>query len=99
MSTSLPEADTTLEISDEAIEQLMGEEPCENDVCENPAEFLLTHEKAEPKCTVMLCDSCTRGAQDWVAERIVQSGPRGFACARCGRANMSYRELIFRKIR
>lgn len=97
----MTEAETVLEITDEQLEELMGENPCEYPGCssELKASFFATHEDAKPGCTIMICEKCAKILQDWIANLVVRNGTRNnFSCRRCGKDCMNYKQLVVRSM-
>lgn len=110
MSTSLPgilpgqKTHEDLDFSTISMEDLSELLPCdvEESRCQSshsePATWLVTHQGAQAKCTVMLCEPCVVGLQNWIARCCVQNGLNGFACVLCGTHNMNYKAFITRKM-
>lgn len=103
MTVTLPEADTVLELSNELLQELKDEIPCDapDEACLSkhtlPATWVMTHEDATPPCTVLCCEPCALGINEWIKEQSRKTGPDGYECNTCHK-KMHERQIIIRRL-
>ena len=104
---TIPDNIMELGVSDLTAEEITGDTPCEINgkffnKCQSNglgrAEWMVTHNGGQPKCTFLICEACVIHLQSWLAKMIVTTGAHGFGCNMCEERNMHYREFIFRHI-
>jgi hypothetical protein len=104
---TIPDNMEMLGISDLTMEHFDGDMPCEAkkfgyDACKSdgelPATWLISHNDALPKCTLLICEPCVAHLQQWVAECVVMGGAYGFSCKQCRCSPFHYSNLITRQL-
>jgi hypothetical protein len=103
MTTVFPDTETSLELTNELLHEMQDAIPCEapEGVClsdhELPATWVMTHEDAQPACTVLACEPCGLGIKAWITTQALLTGPSGFECNTCHKT-LHERQITVRKL-